>query len=279
MLILLHGTQDCSATFQFLVDCLSPQWRIVAPDWRGFGRSEWASQGYFFQDYLADLDAILDRLSPREPVQLVGHSLGGNVACVYSGVCPERVSRVVSLDGFGLPNGDPDDFPDRAANWLQSWRDEPVHRPYPSLAAMAARLRANNPRLDEAQSLFLATERSVQDADGSYKWSFDPRHRVSFPTVFRFSEWAACFRRVSADVLWVRSGRRPPPALARAVGGFDDRLKLFARASSAVVPDTGHNLHHDAPATVAAIIEAFLRGENFAGAPLRDRQAAASKEA
>ena len=108
LLVLLHGTQDSSATFQFLVDRLSPQWRIVAPDWRGFGRSEWASQGYFFQDYLADLDAILDRLSPQKPVQLVGHSLGGNVACVYSGVCPERVSHVVSLDGFGLPNGDPD---------------------------------------------------------------------------------------------------------------------------------------------------------------------------
>jgi pimeloyl-ACP methyl ester carboxylesterase len=278
LLVLLHGIQDNSATFQFLVDHLPPQWRIVAPDWRGFGRSDWVSRGYFFQDYVADLDAILDRLSPKEPVQLVGHSLGGNVACVYSGVCPERVSRVVSLDGFGLPNGDPEEFPDRVANWLQSWREAPIHRPYPTLASMAARLLANNPRLDEEQALFLAAERSIRDEDGAYTWSFDPRHRVSFPTVFRFAEWAACFRRVSAEVLWVRSGRKLAPALARDVGGFEDRLRLFAKASSALVPDTGHNLHHDDPASVAAIIEPFLRGKTVFDAPARF-QAATSKGA
>ena len=278
LLILLHGTQDCSATFQFLVDRLSPQWRIVAPDWRGFGRSEWASHGYFFQDYLADLDAMLDRLSPHAPVQLVGHSLGGNVASVYSGACPARVSHVVSLDGFGLANGDPDSFPDRVANWLQGWRDAPAHRPYPTREEMAARLNANNPRLDEAQALFLATERSVQGADGLYRWSFDPRHRVPFPTVFRFAEWAACFRRVTADVLWVRSGRKLAPALAGDAGGFDDRLKLFAKSQSAYLPDTSHNLHHDAPATVAAIIEPFLLGRNAAAMVPHGLQLAASGE-
>ena len=277
LLVLLHGSQDNSATFQFLVDHLSPQWRIVAPDWRGFGRSEWVSHGYFFQDYVADLDALLDRLSPKQKVRLVGHSLGGNVACVYSGVLPERVAKVVSLDGFGLPNGDPEEFPDRVANWLESWRDTPAHRPYPTLAAMAARLRANNPRLDEEQALFLAAERSIQDEDGGYKWSFDPRHRAPFPTVFRFAEWAACFRRVTADVLWVRSGRKLAPALARDVGGFDDRLELFASAASAFVPETGHNLHHDAPAAVAEIIEPFLMGRSVEGRP-RSVQAAASKE-
>lgn len=268
LLILLHGTQDCSATFQFLVERLSPQWRIVAPDWRGFGQSEWASQGYYFQDYLADLDAILDLVSPNAPVRLLGHSLGGNIACVYSGVCPERVSHVVSLDGFGLTNGDPDSFPERVANWLQGWREAPMpHRPYRSLEEMAARLNAANPRLDEEQALFLATERSVLGEDGLYRWSFDPRHRIGFPTVYRFAEWAACFRRVTADVLWVRSGRRL--SLERA-SGFEERLALFAKSAAAFVPDTSHNLHHDEPDTVASIIEPFLLGENADTTILRD---------
>lgn len=279
MLVLLHGTQDCSATFQFLVDRLSPTWRIVAPDWRGYGRSEWAREGYFFQDYLADLDVLLDRLSPREPVRLVGHSLGGNVACVYAGVFPARVSYVVSLDGFGLRNGDPDSFPDRVANWLQGWRDPPALRPYATLAEMAARLQGNNPRLDEAQALFLATERSVRGEDGLFRWSFDPRHRVPFPTVYRFAEWAACFRRVTAEVLWVRSGRRMAPELLDDVGGFNDRLKLFAKSSSVTVPETSHNLHHDAPATIASIIEPFLLGKKEeAAAAARALQATAPKE-
>ena len=101
---------------------------------------------------------------------------------------------------------------------------------------------------------------------------------MSFPTVFRFAEWAACFRRVTADVLWVRSGRKLSPALAGEVGGFDDRLKLFAKSELAYLPDTSHNLHHDAPATVASIIEPFLLGSNAAAAVPQDLRFVVSKE-
>src|SRR6516165_822812 len=106
-LILLHGGQDASPTFQFMVDCFERDWRIFAPDWRGHGKSERAPQGYWFPDYIADLDALLEALFPGRPVPLVGHSLGGNAACIYAGLRHERVSRLVSLDGFGLPDRNP----------------------------------------------------------------------------------------------------------------------------------------------------------------------------
>src|SRR5438552_12136411 len=41
-LFMLHGWMDVSASFQFLVDALRGNWRVIAPDWRGFGLSEWA---------------------------------------------------------------------------------------------------------------------------------------------------------------------------------------------------------------------------------------------
>ena len=110
-LVLLHGGQDASPSFQFVVDCLKRDWRIVAPDWRGHGKSGHAPQGYWFADYLADLDAILEQLFPGLPVPLIGHSLGGNAACIYAGLRPERVLRLVSLDGFGAPDRGPDQAP------------------------------------------------------------------------------------------------------------------------------------------------------------------------
>ncbi len=83
-LFFLHGWQDFSASFQFVVDALAGDWHCIAPDWRGFGQSEWNDDCYWFPDYIADLDAVLDHYSPGEAARLVGHSMGGNVACVYA---------------------------------------------------------------------------------------------------------------------------------------------------------------------------------------------------
>ena len=92
-LMLLHGWMDTGDTFQFLVDAMPTRHTFVAPDWRGFGRSEWPADGYWFPDYYGDLDALLDRFSPDAPVTLIGHSMGGNIATLYAGIRPERVRR------------------------------------------------------------------------------------------------------------------------------------------------------------------------------------------
>ncbi len=79
LLVVLHGWMDVSASFQFLVDALQGDWHVVAPDWRGFGLTDWAADGYWFADYLADLDVLLDHWSPGRPATVLGHSMGGNV--------------------------------------------------------------------------------------------------------------------------------------------------------------------------------------------------------
>src|SRR5690606_37160511 len=60
-LLMLHGWMDASASFQFLVDALEGDWQVYAPDWRGFGETAWSdAPSYWFPDYLADLDRLLD---------------------------------------------------------------------------------------------------------------------------------------------------------------------------------------------------------------------------
>ncbi len=111
LLVLLHGWMDASPTFQFMVDALQEDWNIVAPDWRGFGHSAWNAGSYYFPDYLADLDALLTYLSPDAPVLVAGHSMGSMVAALYAGIRPERVARLVSIEGFGLADASPEDAP------------------------------------------------------------------------------------------------------------------------------------------------------------------------
>ena len=156
-LFLVHGWMDVAASFQFLVDAFARERHVVAPDLRGFGGSAWQPQGYWFPDYVADLEALIERYAPDRPVDIVGHSLGGNVAMIYAGVRPSRVRRAVSLEGFGLPDQPPRTRRAAIAKWLDALASPPSFRPYANLAAVADRLQKDNPRLTRERAVFLAS--------------------------------------------------------------------------------------------------------------------------
>ncbi len=257
-LVLLHGWMDVSASFQFLVDALAGRWHCLAPDWRGFGLSDWAREGYWFPDYLADLEALLDALVGAAPVPLVGHSMGGNIACLYAGVRPQRVSHVVSLEGFGLAPGRPDEAPGRYARWLDELRAVPAFSHYPSLAAVGRRLQKNNPRLGDEQAAFLARHWAQAGSDGAELRS-DPRHKRPNPVLYRLEEAMACWRRIAAPVLFVRGAESPASRMIDAAPeAYAQRTACFARLREEVLADAGHMLHHDQPLRLAHAIETFL---------------------
>ena len=256
-LVLLHGWMDVSASFQFLVDELTRPWDVYAPDWRGYGLTDWGkSDCYWFPDYLADLDYLLDAIG--EPVHLVGHSLGGNVATLYAGVRPERVASLVNLEGFGLTATKADEAPRRYARWLKELRERPGFRPYADFDELAKRLRQGNPRLTAERADFLARHWG-READGGVVLRGDPAHKIVNPVLWRYEEVRACWRQVRARVLWVDAAQTD--ALRRI--GLDEaqhaeRRGAFANLQYKTVRDAGHMLHHDQPKAVAGLIEDFL---------------------
>ena len=266
-LIMLHGWMDVGASFQFLVDALVRDWFVIAPDWRGFGRSEWCPDGYWFFDYLADLEALLDHYSPGEPACVVGHSLGGNVACLFAGIRPARISHAISLDGFGIPAERPEVAPDKIAKWLDALSDPPSFAPYPNIAAVADRLQKNNPRLPRDKADFLATHWAEVLPDGSARLTSDPRHKLPFPHVYRMEEVLAIWRLATSPVLWI--GAQDSFVLKWLAGGRDEskaageaelkrRMAAFSDCKLLTIADAGHMLHHDQPRAVASAIEGFL---------------------
>jgi pimeloyl-ACP methyl ester carboxylesterase len=173
-MVLVHGWMDVSASFQFLVDALAQDWDVYAPDWRGYGLSDWGkSDCYWFPDYLADLDALLNHVSPQAAVNLNGHSLGGNVACLYAGVRPARIRRLVNLEGFGMSGTRPEQAPSRYARWLDELAGSKGFRPYAGFAALAERMCKNNPRLTPERADFLARR---QRHSGHGHWSRFVQH-------------------------------------------------------------------------------------------------------
>ena len=259
-IFLLHGWMDVSASFQFMVDALSAEWDVYAPDWRGYGLSEWSGADcYWFPDYIGDLDALLHRIQPDGALNLVGHSLGGNVAGLYAGIRPERVARFVNLEGFGMPATRPEQAPRRYARWMDELRTEPRWRPYQSFAALADRLQQNNARLTRPRADFLARHWGKETADGGVILRSDPAHKLVNATLYRLDEARACWERATAPVLWIdaaESEARTRMTLTDAQ--LAERRNAFKTLKYEVVANAGHMLHLDQPEQVACLIEAFL---------------------
>jgi len=275
-LFLLHGWMDVAASFQFLVDALAGDWYAIAPDLRGYGKSAWQPQGYWFPDYVADLEALLDVFAPGEAAALVGHSLGGNIVLHYAGVRPQRVRAVVSLDGFGIPAEDASLAPSKFGAWLDAQRRPAEFATYPSLQKVAARLMKNNRRLTLERAQFLARHWAEERADGSARLVSDPRHKLPFPTVYRVEEVFAIWRSIRAPVLWLAGAESDIPRWLDGpaageggdpLAGVRRRLAHVADGRLEVIADAGHMLQHDQPAAVAAVIEPFLAGRSCRGGP------------
>lgn len=257
--VLLHGWADTADTFQFLVDALEADWPLVAFDWRGFGRSAWSGTDYWFPEYFADLDFLLDSLCPAGPARLVGHSMGGNIALLYAGIRPERVRSVVSLEGFGLPRSDVEDAPGRYREWLHQLRDPPPFGEFKSSDELAQLLLKRNPRLTEDRAGFIARSWSTETDTGTVRITADPAHKLVNPYRYRRDEAEACWRRIQAPALLVLAGRSEMlPRL-----GEDGTEAGFRAAIPGVhievLETAGHMLHHEQPEALARVIEAFLR--------------------
>jgi pimeloyl-ACP methyl ester carboxylesterase len=262
-LFMAHGWMDMSASFQFVVDALAGDWHVIAHDWRGFGLTERSGNDtYWFPDYFADLEAILDHYSPHEPVNLLGHSMGGNIVSVYAGVRPARIAKLINLEGFGLPATRPEQAPGRYAKWLDEVKAPPVMRGYASLEEVAARLQKTNPRLPADRAAFLAQHWAAQNAQGEWEILGDPAHKMPGPLLYQVEEVLACWRRITAPVLWVEAEHTDmwrwmgPKEEAR--HEVDRRLAQLAKVTPRMMPAAGHMLHHDQPEMLARMIEEFL---------------------
>ena len=266
VLVLAHGWMDVGASFQFVVDELArlegESRHMIALDWRGFGGSTTGgADTFWFPDYLGDLDALLDALSPGAAVDLAGHSMGGNLVMSYAGVRPQRVRRLVNLEGFGLPDSRPDQAPARLGQWLDELKEPAQMRSYESLAEVAARLRRNNARLTQDKAEWLARHWSERRADGRWHVLGNAAHKLVNPVLYRAEEVLAGWRRIAAPVLWIEGaetdvtkfwGDRYPRA------EFEARLAQVPHVERLVLDDCGHMLHHDQPAAVAARLQSFL---------------------
>src|SRR5690606_15568671 len=134
-------------------------------------------------------------------------SMGGNVAMLYAGVRPERIRRLVNLEGFGMPPTRAEQAPARYRQWLDELKTSAELRRYDSLDAVAARLSKTNPLLTAPRAQWLAGQWSRQADDGRWQLLADPAHKRVNPVLYRHDEALECWKRIEAPLLWVEGDR------------------------------------------------------------------------
>lgn len=283
-LVMVHGWMDVSASFQFVVDALESTAlagrHIISPDWRGYGLTHHVSNpnkscmgedtdNYWLPDYMADLDFLIDHLLRDAPsdaqVDLLGHSLGGNVVMSYAGVRAERIRRLVNLEGFGMPETKASQAPTRYAQWFdqlkQFHKGELDMRAYPALAGVASRLMKTNPRLSQDKADWLAQHWSAPNANGEHQILGDPAHKIVNANISRVEETLALYQRISMPLLAIEASDDSMTGWYKGrytLADYHERLKQVPNARIERIENAGHMLHHDQPEKLATLLAGFL---------------------
>ncbi len=259
-LILLHGGRDHCRSWDWTARELRKDWHVICPDLRGHGDSGWSRTGYYpVMGYVFDL-AQLVMLNDLAPVTVVAHSLGGNVALRFAGLYPDKVRKLVAIEGLG-PS------PERQAehektptheiwgDWIAKKRDSAARQPrrYDTFEDALKRMHDANSYLSEEQALHLTQHAVMRNEDGTLSWKFDP-HLHAWPP--------EDITHAALEELW---GRITCPT--RLIYGNDSwasnpekdgRIKHFENATVTDYDSAGHWVHHDRFDDFLAELRGFL---------------------
>lgn len=254
-LILIHGGLDHCRNWDAVAKELQPHFRIVAPDLRGHGDSEWAKgSSYSLSDNVHDLTRLMRVLNVQDAA-IVGHSMGGMIALAYAGTYPDRVSRLAVLDGAFLSGSQPAPIAERMSRWIDQLERISEHEPsaFKTIEEAAQRLSVRNRRLTPALALHLARHGVRQDADGLYRWKFDHYQRARAPYRLTPEDYAGLWSRITCPTLlmWGSESFLPDPEAA-------GLLAHFRQVELVKLDGAGHWLHHDRLGEVLASLRGFL---------------------
>ena len=261
-LVLVHGYLDLAQSWRAFVAALEKMQKrtpwIIAPDCRGHGDSGWIGAGgyYHFPDYVYDLDCVIHAFGAAS-FKLVGHSMGGTISLLYTGAFPQRLTKLVLIEGVGPIGMSFSDAPLRMEKWIAEVRERGRRhfREYTSVEAGAAQLRQTNPRLSETSALDSARFAMKQNDRGKWVWKFDPLHRTAAPQPFYTAQALEFLRRIACPVLIVDG------QLSRQNRRIDkqERYDSIAQHQRVTIEGAGHMVHQDQPAELARVVATFLQ--------------------
>ncbi|MBI3326478.1 MAG: alpha/beta hydrolase [Nitrospinae bacterium] len=246
-MLLLHGFSSHAHYWDTFARAMGDAFHVLALDQRGHGDSDWAKDGaYTVDDHATDIGAFHDQLM-LDPVVLIGLSMGGRNAIMYTGIHPGKVEKLVIVD-IG-----PDIDPRGAERVRRTAADAPEE--FTAIDEAVAYLRPLNTRASEVSLRYRVEHGLKQLPNGRYTWKYDTflreqRRKGTPPPV---DLWPVV-RRIKVPTLILRGSESDvfAPETAR-------RMQDMIPTSQLVeIPGAGHSIPADAPATFEQAVRAFV---------------------
>lgn len=246
-LILQHGGRDHCRSWDWVAEELRHDWHVIAPDLRGHGDSNWSPEGNYQMDaFVYDFAQLVHTLG-HEQVTIIAHSLGGNIATRYAGLYPDKVRKLVNIEGLG-PSREvqeqfsPGDIGDRLRKWIEDKRKAAGRTPrrYDSLKAAYQRMKEENGFLTDEQARHLTIHGASRNEDGTWSWKFDNYLNVWGASDISYADKELLWQAVTCPILllWGLDSFALSPRK-------DGRLANFQNPRLIEYENAGHWLHHD----------------------------------
>lgn len=259
-LLLVHGGRDHARNWDWVARALRDEYHVIAPDLRGHGDSAWAIGGqYTLPEYVLDVAQLIDTLG-LAPTRIVAHSMGAAISLFYAGVYPDKVAKLVAIEGMGLPAEvqamlDVEIW-EATANWIASVRAGSHRLPkrYATIDEAAARMQKENPHLSPEQARHLTVHGVARNEDGSFSWKFDNGSRPLFPQRMTRNSQHELWQRIACPTLLMHGSEswHGDPST-------DGRAEHIRGAEVVGVEKAGHWVHHDQLEFFLDRVRTFLR--------------------
>ncbi len=254
VMLLVHGGQDHCRNWDFVAGRLKDRYAIYAPDLRGHGDSAWAvGSMYSLPEFVLDVATLANSLPA--PVTLIGHSLGGAVALQYAGLFPERVSKVVAIEGWGPPLFEIPPAHKRMRHWIGHMHEMEQRKPrrYANLDDATRRMIEANPHLTPEMAHHLTLHGARRADDGAYSWKFDNYVRIHSPYGFNLEDAKDIWAQITAPTLLIRGSESWALDPDK-----DGRCTVIRDRRSVTIQKAGHWVHHDQLDEIMDVMLDFL---------------------
>ncbi len=256
-LLLIHGGRDHCRSWDLVARAFKDRYTVYVPDLRGHGDSDWAVGGmYSLPEFVLDVATLANSL--EGPLTIIGHSMGGAIALQYAGIFPERIAKVVAIEGLGPPVEEPRPAHVRMRDWINNMHDLERRRPrrYPSLEEAVRRMMEENPHLTLEMARHLTLHGTRRQGDGTYTWKFDNYVRIRGPYEFNLEEAQELWAQIRAPVLLIKGAESWAPHPDQ-----DGRAKVIPHHRTVIIEGAGHWAHHDQLERFLETVEGFLAEE------------------
>lgn len=260
-LVLIHGNRDHARSWDSLVTSLLsrnvPFSHLVSLDLRGHGDSQWPppGKGYQHEDFLFDLAGLLRHLQ-QEAVTIVAHSLGGSVALMFAGCFPQRVKRLVLVEGVGPTARSVGEVPEVLAERLEDKDSASQNYSYPSLGAAVNAIKKRFPLIPTEMCAHMV-QYGTKSENGGYVWKHDPRMRFRSQSILSEEQIRSFIERITCPTLLVFGSESDYLKTPRA-----PRIGLFKNSKIVKIQGAGHHVAHERPGELAQVISSFLGSDD-----------------